>query len=129
MTLLFCLDNWCQSLDAPYSLYGGSAREDTTVLVSVNDIRIINKKLIERKYYIKISNEQDSIIRLQNEYNKEQSIIINNLQYKIKDITDINDKLQEDYNKQKRKTIIAGSIAGTTSVILAATLIGVLINK
>lgn len=108
---------------------GNVTQSDTTIEVSINNIRKVNVALIERKYYINIVFEQDSIISLKEDYILEQDKIIKDMQQRIIKETDINNKLKEDYKKQRNKTLIAGGIAGGLGACLIGTVIAIVLVK
>ncbi len=84
-------------------------------------LRAANNKLIERKYYINIVNEQDSIINFQKEYINEQSEIISDMQNRIMETNRINQKLQEQYDRQRHKTMVCSTVLST---VLVGALVG-----
>ena len=135
--LLNCFISYCQNCDYINndsiqninSFTGNEIKSDTTTDVSISDIRKVNKALIERKYYKEIINTQDSIIILKDDYILEQNKVIDDLQDRIVQTTDINNKLKEDYNRQKNKTLIAGSIAGSLGVCLIGSIVAIVLIK
>lgn len=127
--LLNCSISYCQTnaCDCETSCIStGYQEESDSVLISINDIRNVNNKLIERKYYKSICAEQEDIISLKDSYIIEQDSIISSLQYRIIRTTDINNQIQKDYDRQKQKTVVWGSIAGATSVCFIGCLIGLI---
>lgn len=84
-------------------------------------LRAANNKLIERKYYINIVNEQDSIINFQKQYINEQNEIISDMQNRIIETNRINQKLQEQYDRQRHKTMVCSTVLGT---VLVGALVG-----
>lgn len=120
MMLLGHSISWSQSSNDSIST-GSLMSADTTIEVPINVIRIVNNKLIERKYYINIADSQDSIIDLQKGYIKEQKYIIEDLQSRILESNKINENIRNECERQKRKEIIFGGLAGTfaTTTIVA----------
>lgn len=127
--LLSCSISYCQTsgCDCDSSCISTGSQENTdSVLIAISDIRLANEKLIEAKYYKVICKEQNEIIDLKRLYILEQDSIINDLQLRIIDTTDLNTKLQKDYEKQKKKTVVWGSIGGATAVCFVGCLIGLI---
>lgn len=60
--------------DIPFT--GSEQQADTTITISISEVREINKKLIERKYLKEIVAHQDTIISTQAEYINEQKRIV-----------------------------------------------------
>ena len=104
---------------------GEGQKADTTVVVSIDNIRLANAKMIERNYLLIVVNEQDSIIKLKNLYIDEQYRVINSFKIKLNDANKINSNLYKDLDKQKTRTKILGGCFGAAIVGL---LIGVLVN-
>lgn len=96
---------------------------DTTVTIGINYIRLANSKLIERKYLLKVVNEQDSIISFKDNYIIEQKKIITNFQNRVNDAIKINEVIKQDIEKQKKRTKVVGGIAGSAIAILVISLI------
>lgn len=103
---------------------GNIIEANTTIEIPVSVIRVANKKLIERKYYINIANAQDSVIDLQKGYIDEQQIIIGDLQNRILECNRINENIRNECEKQRKKQTILGS---TTAVFATTTIVTVLI--
>ena len=123
--LLNCFIGYCQNNDTTCFSTGNLIQSDTA-RIAIAAIRVANNKLIEGKYYKEISKEQEQIIRLKNSYIVCQDSIIKDMQNRVIKTTDINNKLQEDYNRQKRKTVVGWSVAASTSVLLVATIVGLI---
>lgn len=104
---------------------GEDQKTDTAAVVSINNIRLANAKMIERNYLLIIVNEQDSIIKLKNLYIDEQYRVINSFKSKLNDANKINSNLYKDLDKQKTRTKILGGCFG---VAIVGILIGVLVN-
>ena len=111
--LLYCLESWSRNLPST----GSSQSTDTTITVSIAEVREINKKLIERKYLLKITEAQDSIINNQAEYIKEQEKIVNDTKSALANKEFLHNTINRKYNTMKY-TAIALSIALTISLVL-----------
>lgn len=100
---LNCLKSWSQ-INNECPLYGELNIEDTTIVnIPISYIKKANVKLIERNYLIKINNEKDSIINMQNNYmvaSDSNIVILNN---NIHTLCDINRHLKESLIKEKKK--------------------------
>lgn len=104
--------------------------EDSCTCVNIDIIRKANDKLIERKYLLKVNSAQDSIITLNNKYILQQDTIINDLKERIVKINNVNEDLQKQYERERKKKIIYGSVAGGCIVGIIITVVtSVLINK
>ncbi len=104
--------------------------EDSCTCVNIDIIRKANDKLIERKYLLKVNSAQDSIITLNNKYILQQDTVINDLKERIVKINNINEDLQKQYERERKKKIIYGSVAGGCIVGIIITVVtSVLINK
>lgn len=97
---------------------------DTLVTVSISDIRSANVKMIERKMYKEIVEQQDTIIAFKDSYILEQERIIKDFQDRITKTNDINDKLSKNLERQKTITYVVGGVASaallTTVVLIIA---------
>ena len=62
---------------------GVEQRADTTITITIDEVREINKKLLERKYLLNIVLEQDSVIKYQDNYIQEEKRIVRELQETI----------------------------------------------
>ncbi len=97
---------------------------DTLVTVSISDIRLANIKMLERKMYKEIVEQQDTIISFKDSYILEQERIIKDFQDRITKANDINDKLSKNLERQKTITYVVGGVASVallTTVILIIT--------
>lgn len=125
IVLLFnCFISWSQNDDNVVPSTGEVECSDTIVNVPISIIKEANIKLLERKYYIAISEQQDSIINLKTSYIIEQDKVIDDLQNRILKINKMNSELEEQYKKQQKRTTIAGGFAGGFAV---CTVVAVLI--
>lgn len=109
---------------------GEQINSDTCICVDIQNIRKANDKLIERKYLLKVNAAQDSIIVLNNEYIFKQDSIISDLKDRIIKTNNINKDLQKQYEKERKKKIIYGSVAGGLAVgIVVSIVTSILVNK
>lgn len=100
--------------------------DDTTdyVKVPICYIKKANVKLIERKYYIKLNTEKDSIIDYKNQYINSQSIIIKELTNDYYDVAKLNNNIKKDLELQQQKLkVFKYSTAGLLGVIILTILI------
>ena len=96
---------WCQSSSSPT---GG--RTDS-VLISIDYIKLANKKLIEGIRCKTIGNIQDSVINLQQQKYAELEAEVSILQTKLYDAHSCNVKLTKDVDNQKSKVRFLGGTA------------------
>lgn len=103
---------------------GGVECSDSAVIaVSALLIKKANAKMIERKYLLLITNEQDSIINMKDKYINEQQKIITDFQKRIADTNKLNEAVKKDLEKQKTKNKIIGYGAGAAIISLIIGLI------
>lgn len=95
---------------------GSSQNADTTITVTIAEVREINKKLIERKYLLKITEAQDSIINNQAEYINEQERVVEETKSALSKVDFLHNKLNKKFNIVKG-TAIALSVAFTISLL------------
>ena len=114
MMLLSCSSSWCQISNSPT---GGL---NDSVLISINYIRLANKKLIEGISCKKIVNIQDSIINLQQQKYAELEAEASVLQTKLYNINECNQSLEFKLDKQNRKVRFLGgtALASTLAFLL-----------
>lgn len=100
------------------------ACSDTLVSVSISDIRSANVKMLERKMYKEIVEQQDTIIAFKDSYILEQERIIKDFQDRIIKCNQVNDDISKCLERQKKVTYVVGGVAGaallTTVVLLIA---------
>lgn len=96
---------------------------DTLVQIPISYIKLANEKMIERIYLKKTLVAKDSINTLQKEYIYKQDSVIALLKDNIVETNRINNKLQEQYQKERNKTIIWGSVAGGLTIGVIATVV------
>ena len=114
LLVLSCSNGWCQISISPT---GGQA---DSVLISINYIRLANKKLIEGISCKKIVNIQDSIINLQQQKYAELEAEASVLQTKLYDINESNKSLEIKLDKEKSKVRFLGgtALASTLAFLL-----------
>lgn len=94
---------------------------DTLVEVSIKDIRSANIKMIERKMYKEIVEQQDTIIAFKDSYIAEQEKIIKDFQNRIIKYNQINEDISKNLERQKKVTYVVGGVAGAavlTTIVL-----------
>lgn len=131
MTLLLfnCFLNLQASEQDSVPFTGDVLIEDTCVSVPIKFIRSANDKMIERKYLLKVTEAQDSIIVLNKKYILQQDTIIDDLQNRILECNRINTDLQNSYKKERNKKIIYGSVAATLAVTTIASVVVIAVMK
>lgn len=97
------------------SFTGVEQQADTTITITIEEVRAINKKLIERKYLLNIVNEQDSIIKYQDNYIKEEQRIVRELQDNINNNERLHVELNKSVNKYK---LISGCLGASLAISL-----------
>ena len=114
LLVLSCSSGWCQSSSSPT---GG---QKDSVLISIDYIRLANKKIIEGISCKKIVNIQDSIINLQQQKYAELEAEASVLQTKLYNINECNQSLEFKLDKQNRKVRFLGgtALASTLAFIL-----------
>ena len=118
MLMLSYSKSWCQ---ISYSPTGG---QTDSVLISIDYIKLANKKLIEGISCKNIVNIQDSVINLQQQKYAELEAEVSILQTKLYDAHSCNVKLTKDVDNQKSKvrflggTALASTLAFLVCIIL-----------
>lgn len=118
--LLNCSKSWCKNSSPSTGKLVQAITADTTntadtinICIPIDYIRKANIKLIERKYYIELNNQKDTIINLKDKYIEEQNKAIIDLQNRIQMSNNINESIKKDLDKQlKINKILYGTIAG-----------------
>lgn len=118
--LLSYSKSWCKNSSPSTGRLVQAITADTTIIVDtanvcipIDYIRKANIKLIERKYYIELNNQKDTIINLKDKYIEEQNKAIIDLQNRIQISNNINESIKKDLDKQlKINKILYGTIAG-----------------
>lgn len=118
--LLHCSISWCQINNSSFPSTG-----EATITITIDTVRIINAKLIERNYLLELCKQQDSIISLNKKYIEEQNKVIKDFQNKIIDYNRINENLQKEYERQRKRTIIISTVGGT---IITGCVIGIIVG-
>jgi len=102
---------------------GEILKSDTSkVTIPISYIRDANAKLIERNYLIKINAEQDSVIKLNKLYAKEQDVIIKDFQLRLYESNMYNSQLEKDIIKQRNKTKILTGVSGVSILVVIISL-------
>ena len=114
MLMLSYSKSWCQ---ISYSPTGG---QTDSVLISIDYIKLANKKLIEGISCKKIVNIQDSVINLQQQKYAELEVEVSILQTKLYNINECNQSLEFKLDKQNRKVRFLGgtALASTLAFLL-----------
>lgn len=103
------------------------AADTAVAVVPVRNLRLANIKLIERKYLLEITKQQDSIIKLNNE-----QIKLTNIQLiKYKDAFEAEQRITEYYHKRYNKTKRQKKVLGYTSIgtFIVGLISGIIISK
>ena len=120
--LLNCLNSYAQTINGALPSTGEQNETDSSlVVIPINYIRLANQKLLERQYLLEVNQYKDSIIVDYKNYIKEQERINKNFQNKLKEVDKINNDLNKRLSKQKKTSIICGSVAGTAVLLLIIT--------
>ena len=121
MLLLYSINLQAENDTIPFT--GEEYYTDTLVQIPIHYIRLANDKMIERNYLKKTIEVKDSINVLQQDYIYKQDSVINILKNNIVEANRINDKIQEQYKKERNKSIIYGSIAGGLTIGIITTIV------
>lgn len=98
---------------------GVKIQTDTTyVTIPIEYIRLANQKLIERNYLIEVNAHKDSIIIDYKRYIEEYERIDKEYKTKIKDYERINKNLYKSLEKQKKISLVCGSVAGASILVI-----------
>ena len=81
-------------------------------------IRLANQKLLEREYLIEVNEYKDSIIVDYKNYIKEYERIHREIESKYKLSDNINKDLSKRLEKQKKISLVCGSVAGVSIFII-----------
>ncbi|MCQ2971679.1 MAG: hypothetical protein MJ209_00035 [archaeon] len=101
-----------QSKTSGTLLYGGV----DSVFIAIDDIRIVNSKLVELNY-------KDDIIYNYKKLTEEDSIIISKLRYDNTILVKENNKYKTNNEKLKKQRNVCGGVAAASVVSLIITLI------
>ena len=120
LLLLISFTSWCQNKTDILPLRGINHKDTTTYAkVPISYIKKANIKLIERKYYIELNKQKDSIINYKNQYITSQQIIIKELSSDFYNIQKINNNIENDLKKQKSKNkVLSYTTAGLIGFVL-----------
>lgn len=123
--LLSCLNSYAQNLNDSLPSTGKVLQSDTAkVAIPAILIKQANAKMIERKYLLIINSEQDSIIELNRKYIAEQQKIIEDFQNRVYQNTIINESINKDLERQKKRNkILGGCAAGATIAFIVSLII------
>lgn len=102
---------------------GNRIQTDTNLVsIPIEYIRIANQKLIERNYLIDVNNYKDSIIVDYKNYIAEYEKVNIKFQKQLDDYKRVNENLAKSLNKQKKTSLVFGSIAGASvlTIVLIA---------
>lgn len=94
---------------------------DTLIEVSIKDIRSANIKMLERKMYKEIVEQQDIIIAFKDSYILEQEKIIKDFQNRVIKCNQLNEDISKNLERQKKITYVVGGVAGAavlTTIVL-----------
>ena len=98
--------------------------DTVNVVIPIKYIRLANKKLIERQYLIELNNQKDSIIFNYENYVKEQKAIIDKRNKDILEYNRINNQLSKRLEKQTKTSLICGTVAGASILVIVLLSIG-----
>lgn len=116
--LLNCLNSYAQDISST----GEKIKADTNLVsIPIEYIRLANQKLIERNYLEEVNNYKDSIIVDYKNYIKEQEMMCNDYKKQLMEYNKINEDLNKSLAKQKKTTLVFGSVAGASIVIAILT--------
>ena len=116
--LLNCLKIYAQDIPST----GWENNADTVyVSIPIEYIRLANQKMIERNYLEEVNNYKDSIIVDYKNYIKEQEMMCNDYKKQLMEYNKINEDLNKSLAKQKKTTLVFGSVAGASIVIAILT--------
>lgn len=116
--VLSCLKNYAQVITSTGELIQS---DSTLVTIPISYIKLANKKLIERQLLIETNLYKDSIILDYKKYINEQSKITKDFQKRIDESNRINQDLSKRLNRQQKTSLVLGSIAGASVVIIVLT--------
>ena len=122
--LLLSSKSWCQNNNATLPLRAIEHKDSLiNVTIPINYIKQANIKLTERKYFIRLNNEKDSIIMYYKDYVANQDIIINKLNNNYLTAVEVNKNIKKDLELQQRKTKL---FTYTSISLVAITLLTIL---
>ena len=108
IVLLNCSTSWCQNENTKISSTGELNNRIDSVLISFDDLRKANAKMVELKYQKEINDSLCSIIKNDNIIIREYNYNIDALKEQIKQI------------KKQRNIAIGGGLLSTVSLVILA---------
>ena len=97
---------------------GSDQQSDSTITITIDEVRSINKKLIERKYLLEIVAEQDSVIKHQDNYIQEEKRIARELQDKLSSNSFLHKQMVNSLNRQKVLSACLGASLAISIILL-----------
>ena len=108
IVLLSCSTSWCQNENATISSTGELPATPDSVLISFDDLRKVNAKMVELKYQKEINDSLRSIIKNDDAIMREYSRNVDALKKQIK------------CTKRQRNIAVRGGLFATISLALIA---------
>ena len=108
IVLLSCSTSWCQNDNATIPSTGELSATPDSVLISFDDLRKANAKMVELKYQKEINDSLRSIIKNDDIIMREYSRNVNALKKQVKQ------------TKRQRNLAIGGGVLATLSMALLA---------
>ena len=108
IVLLSCSTSWCQNDNATISSTGELTATPDSVLISFDDLRKANAKMVELKYEKEINDSLRSIIKNDDVIMREYSRNVDALKKQVKQV------------KRQRNLAVGGGILATLSMALLA---------
>ena len=110
VVLLSCLKSYAQTIPST----GEQNKDSIEVIIPISYIKLANQKLLERKYLIEINTQKDSIINDYKKYIEVYEEINEEYQTKIDEYNNINKNLSKSLQKQKKTSLVLGTVAGAS---------------
>ena len=108
IVLLSCSTSWCQNDNATIPSTGEPTNTPDSVLISFDDLRKANAKMVELKYEKEINDSLRSIIKNDDLIMREYSSNVDALKKQVKQV------------KKQRNLAIGGGVLATLSMALLA---------
>ena len=108
IVLLSCSTSWCQNDNATIPFTGVLTATPDSVLISFDDLRKANAKMVELKYEKEINDSLRSIIKNDDTIMREYSRNVDALKKQVKQV------------KRQRNLAIGGGVLATLSMALLA---------
>lgn len=117
---LFCLDGYCKSWSNDSIPFPTGKLQQDSVNISIDEIRASNRIFIKYKFKNNIIALKDSIIYLQNKKINVYEDAYNKMKDAAIATERINQQLQRDVDKYKKRNVIYSGVAGglATSLLL-----------